>query len=224
MKIRFLLPWLLTPGMAFAQDGVQPSPVKPSPPFVSPMPAHIEYIKTFAYPAAAAKGPRTPEQIAAQKQMDGAEQIQSMDTVKVGDVSKTLCTFTSGETAERWIWKNYSIEGSHAHPEQIFALPITEMDTVTRERIPSFSEVSWVGLATYTGEQTRQGHRYFTYKQGDQSAWIDEDTRLPASYTSSRVSITYVYKETPTGPLELPENMKKRVVASQNAYRGAPVP
>ena len=91
---------------------------------------------------------------------------------------------------------------------------------ILQEKTPSFAEVSWVGLSSYTNEIGRQGRHYFVYKQGNQTAWIDEETRLPAFYTSPQMAIAYTYKDAPTAPLELPEDMKKRVATIQNALRG----
>ena len=203
--------------MAHAQDTDQPSP--PTPPYAAALTGNFTLVKKYNYPAADAEF--TPEQKAEQTIPTNPTEI---DVVKTGGLRKDTEKRLDGSGWEIWRYQSYRFTVDLAHPESVnldYAGKPNDSPLLGRYHDASdFPELSWVDGPMYQGVQTRDDKKCYTYKQGDQTAWIDAATRLPVYFESKTVQVSYTFSAGPDEPLQLPKGYAEKLVKFQRALRG----
>lgn len=208
VKERILIFLLVSTLCAIAQH-----PVQPMPPYIAPIPEKICINKTFVYTTPA--GPSTSHSSSIQG--DIPLEINIMQT---GDTRKEIWHCVNGTVIEKWRYQHYRFFTNPSNPASVGVHLERGLPEEQEQDLASLDEVSWVAMAFFHGEQQIQGRKCFVYKRGNETAWIDETSRLPIAYESARVRIAYMYPPAPAQALQLPQALMAKVKAITNAWSG----
>jgi hypothetical protein len=204
---------LLAVRPAFAQD----APPPPRPPYVGSLTGDFSLTKRFTYTAA---GTLSPEEKATQGDPTNPVQV---DMEKKGAIRKDTEHFLDGSGRITWRSGVYRFIVDAQHPDSVnldMAGNPNDTQNIRYHDPGDFPELSWIVSNTYSGTQNQQGKVCYLYKLGDESAVIDASTRLPLSFQSKTVQVTYTYSGAPDETLQLPKGYAEKLVKFQRALRG----
>ena len=205
-----------------AQIQAQSQPAAPPPdPQLGQLPHSVVFTKKYSYPIPPVDPNATDEEKALQQFRAQFAPVEKLEITKTGDIRKEVEHFTNGTSNEKWLAGQTSFITSSLDPNQIIVTaPGMTPGTVAPESTSDFAELSWVNAAAFKGEEVRQGVSCYVYRDGDQTAWLDQTLRLPVAFQSSKMQVAYSYKPGPEQPLTLPDKLTKKLEAVKRAWMG----
>jgi hypothetical protein len=197
-----------------AQSTAPQKPEPPPPPYVGTLRGDFVFEKVYTY-----KAPPTPPPPPAPGMQAPPPQPPDMlqlFSVQTKGIRRDRERFVDGTNTEVWRSGPYRFFIYSYKPDYILGATVSPTGY---EDTPDFKELDWIKAADYQGEQTVGDKKYFVFKAGDQTAVIDETSRLPISYESGLVKIVYSYPPV-TEDLQMPEKMTKRLLEMRRAWSG----
>jgi hypothetical protein len=210
-----LLPLIFAAGfLARAQDSDSGQTPPPSPPYVGAVSGDFTLVKKFTY--LGSDTPLTNAQKAAQDFLSPpSAKTNELDAIETGAIRKDKEIFLDGSSREIWRLQSYRFTVYAAHPNSIImdiAVDPNNTEAVGRYKdAADFPELSWIQGPMFTGIQMQGDKKCYTYKQGEQTAWIDTATRLPVHFKSKSMEVTYTYSGPPDEPLQLPQSIGEKL-------------
>lgn len=199
------------------------APTPPPDPQLAPLPESVSYTKSFTYPPKPENPNATEEEKALQRFKSQFPEVAKLEVIKTGQIRKEIEHFTNGSSLERWKSGQITFLVNSASPGQIWVTGpgMTPGESAaSTQNEADFSELTWVNQGSYRGEEAGQGVKYFVYKSGDRLAWLDQATRLPVLFQSSKMKVLYTYQPPPDQPLQLPEKYIQKMEAVKRAWAG----
>ena len=200
-----------------------PALTPPPDPQVAPLPDKISFVKTFIYRPDPQNPNATDQEKALEQFKSKFPRLEKLDVVKTGMTAKEIQHFSNGTSLEVWKWGDTTFQVYSANPNQIMVtapgMGPAEADAAV-SGLAEFGEFAWVSSKAYHGEEVKQGFKCSFYKAGDQMAWVDQKSRLPVFFQSSKVQVLFTYRVSPEGSLLLPERFTKKLEAVKRAWMG----
>jgi hypothetical protein len=211
---------------ACAQDTDSGQTPPPAPPYVGALSGDFTLVKKYTYLVPTI--PLPPAQQAAQDFLSpAAAKIKELDAVKRGAVRKDMELYLDGSSREVWRLQSYRFTVYSSHPNSIIldvaavaAAPNSSPIVGRYQDASDFLELSWIQGPLFQGIQMQQGKKCYTYKQGDQVAWIDTATLLPVYLQSKTMQVSYTYSPPPNDTLELPKAFVEKLQNYKRATGG----
>jgi hypothetical protein len=147
-----------------------------------------------------------------------APDLAELDSVQTGTLRKDKQIFVDGTSSEIWRSGALRFITQSANPD---ALIVASQMLSYYVDPADFEELKWVGPGFFQGEQAIDDKKYYVYKQGTQTALIDESTHLPLLFDSELMHVTYTYG-VPDAPLQLPANCAKKLQQMKRSWAGLP--
>jgi len=212
LSIFFSFGMAIFPSSGNAQDDNSTKPSPPSPPYVGSLSGDYVFTKTFTYKQQQEDPNETKEQKDVQAFLASRfPTLKEVDSKETGNVRQDRQVFTSGLSQEIWRVDLYRLTVYSNSPDSI---SVTSFLPGQSQDSPDFPELNWVNGSLFQGEQILQGKKCYAYKSGDQTAWIEKSSRLPVFFDSKAMQVSYTYK-TPDLPLQLPDQLAKKLQAAQ---------
>ena len=199
-----------------SQDADSSTSNQPTRPYLGTLRDNFTFVKKFVYKPRPQSSNPTNSQTNAPSQEP--PNLAEFDSIQTKPLRKDVEIFVDGTSKEIWRSGDLRFVVPSAHPDSV----IVESNTLSYYVDPAdFEELKWIGAGFFHGEQTIGDKKYYVYKNGAQVALIDEATRLPLSYDSDLVHVTYTYG-VPDSPLTMPTNCAKKLHQMQRSWSGLP--
>jgi hypothetical protein len=174
-------------GRLEAQDASESSNLRPTAPYLAPVPGNLHWVVTFTYPQKTPDGPPVPPP-------PGTYPVR-VETIKVGNLRHITVTLVNGTSQQ------FDIFGSNCFAQtseglELFSLGENYQPFMFYE--PGFSFTQCVNLASFKETTTYQGVPAFHYQNDSMEAWISVSTTLPiGARIVGYVKTSYQYLPTP---------------------------
>jgi len=197
----------------------------PTAPCVGALSGDFTFVKKFTYPSQPSDPNLTNgQQPAPAAPANPATQMKEFAAVQTGGVRRDTETYVDGTSREMWRQQNYRFVFDAARPNSILVTFVATPGggfSLSQYHDPSdFAELDWIKINLFKGIQLKQGKTCYTYKLDDQTAWIDVSTKLPVTFESKAMQVTYVYPPPPDAPLRLPAKLDQKLQQFKRAWSG----
>jgi len=192
---------------------------RPQPPYVGTLSGDFSFVKKITYkplPSTGSSGAAPKEAVA----VGGLPpDLAELDAVKTGTLRRDRKQFVDGTSSEVWRSGILRFILNSANPTYVLlahATPDGYQDT------PDFDELKWISGDCFQGEREFQGKKCYVYQLNDQIAYINQANRLPLSFDSNAMQVSYSYQDSPSEPLKLPAAFTKKFQEVNRAWSGQP--
>ena len=204
----------------------------PPPPALSPLPAgpliakvpqFVDWTVTYTYPDDETKGGKskaTPQSTPSTPVLGGSRLHQER-AMKTGSTFTISWTDEAGAKEECWLINGVQWVTPKGTQERIQCVNEDNPAIISNLPLSVFPGFEWIDAAHYIGIQPFMGKKCLAFRNNDQPAnhlvaYIDTQTRLPASLQSKESVRLYTFGPTPTAMLQIPADIAK-VIAADNA-------
>lgn len=201
-----------------SQEADSSKATPPPPPYIGTLKGDFTFVKKIIYKTHPDTSKLTDEQKSALKALSPTPDIQELDAVQTGVLRRDRQILVDGTNLEIWRSGMNRFLVSMVNPNYIEVVGVAPDGY---QDMPDFQELNWITASSFQGEQVFQGKKCYIYKSGNQEAWIDQSNRLPLSFQSNAMQVSYTYGS-PDEQLQLPDKIVKRLQQVSRASAGLP--
>ncbi len=166
----------------------------PTPPFVASIPIPSNWTVTVGEPKSASSS-ATPRLVSSQ-------------FTYTASLRRAISVLSDGSRREDWLTKGYLITRQNNF---LYLLDAKREPLSTPLSGQTFAEFGWISAANFTGKEKVRGHDCDLFRDGEMTAAIDTQTKLPVQLTTSGEVSVYNFGEPEV--LTLPSDCTERIAS-----------